>query len=98
MNQIFRGHSRNCSTVAETKKNMTSVKVNINPFTFIRNYCRAKSSEGFSALENKHHDMSSEGCAARPQQNILKVTTGKRFAGLFYTNWLVATLKVVKTL
>ncbi len=42
--------------------------------------------------------MSSEGCAAHPEQNILIVTAGQRFAGLFYTNWLEALLKVVKTM
>jgi hypothetical protein len=52
----------------------------------------------FSALEKNIIIMSSEGCAAHPEQNILIVTAGQRFAGLFYTNWLEALLKVVKTM
>jgi hypothetical protein len=35
-----------------------------NPFIFIRNKSRVMFSEGFSAVEKKRIDMSSEGCAA----------------------------------
>jgi hypothetical protein len=36
----------------------------VNPFIYIRNKHRVISSEGFSALEKKHHDMFSEVNAA----------------------------------
>jgi hypothetical protein len=69
MTGIFKGVVETALAVAKTKKNMTSVKVNSNPF--IRNKGRVISSEGFTALEKKHHDMSSEGCAAHTEQKIL---------------------------
>jgi hypothetical protein len=57
---------------------MTSIKVNINSLCI--------SSEGFSALEKKPHNISPEGCDAHLEQNIWIVPSGKGFAGLFYTN------------